>query len=629
MPNGHLVALDRLSVFGSMIREITDVTGQGPSQRQLERLVSLATLGDATAVKRLRGIVRDRSNQHRVLPLLCPLALDEETKPIVGQVLVGVIGPPTIRAYKAGLVDRDAVTAADAAAVALVHARHEREKAKQQAKRDKRASKSASSTPELAGPLPAVLELEALETLLTSLEDGRIRPRSTSINEPVESLTLTCGQAKLEVVTTGHGFSGQLGGGFRNAQRLEAIGWRRRDDVLIRRWPTDPPSRVAKDVSDTIRLMFGTGSVPRLRLDGELLAAWTEASLVSLESTDRLDEDFDGPEDRVFGSVRSDSDLHFWANQVRPAAFRQRALRVPPSSPDGSDDIGWCLSFTRLNPTDTARLKADFAAAARVLNGGRSPGIDVARLVREAALVYVPAPDAYALFTADNLPREWMSDIRLPFPVTTLCFSSLFEMPKLWTRSLPKGPFPPAVSSYRQWFGGLSGGGALLGVTLVAEEDGTLSDLAIVHAAVLDHGQCTQAVNVPARIGDTHLEGIVRPLAGWLSEPRFTEDQPGVMIPRKTSQPRRKTATAPPGPTNAPSTIKLKAQASRKRRGSGSRTSVRSVHVRRGHWRRQRIGPRTDWHYEIRWVSPAWVTAGGPGEPPDHVYVLPPPVGSR
>lgn len=54
-------------------------------------------------------------------------------------------------------------------------------------------------------------------------------------------------------------------------------------------------------------------------------------------------------------------------------------------------------------------------------------------------------------------------------------------------------------------------------------------------------------------------------------------------------------------------------------------------HLRRGHWRGVRVGPRDDWHHEPRWIAPT-VVAGDPGDV-DHsretIYRLPDPPGSE
>jgi hypothetical protein len=49
------------------------------------------------------------------------------------------------------------------------------------------------------------------------------------------------------------------------------------------------------------------------------------------------------------------------------------------------------------------------------------------------------------------------------------------------------------------------------------------------------------------------------------------------------------------------------------------------THLRRGHWRRVRVGPRDAWHHEGRWIPPAVVNPGGPPKRTVTVYRLPAP----
>ena len=50
--------------------------------------------------------------------------------------------------------------------------------------------------------------------------------------------------------------------------------------------------------------------------------------------------------------------------------------------------------------------------------------------------------------------------------------------------------------------------------------------------------------------------------------------------------------------------------------------SAISPHKRRGHWRRQRIGPRDNWEYEIRWIRPTMVGGQIAGDTPGRIYRL-------
>lgn len=58
-------------------------------------------------------------------------------------------------------------------------------------------------------------------------------------------------------------------------------------------------------------------------------------------------------------------------------------------------------------------------------------------------------------------------------------------------------------------------------------------------------------------------------------------------------------------------------------RGTRTRRAP-STHIRRGHWRRTRVGPRDAWHYEYRWLPPVLVNPGQ-GDPTRRVYRLPDP----
>jgi hypothetical protein len=66
-------------------------------------------------------------------------------------------------------------------------------------------------------------------------------------------------------------------------------------------------------------------------------------------------------------------------------------------------------------------------------------------------------------------------------------------------------------------------------------------------------------------------------------------------------------------------------------RATATETSRASpaAHMRRGHWRRVRVGPRADWHYEGRWIPPTIVNPGGAPMPGLPIYRLPLPEAAR
>jgi hypothetical protein len=62
---------------------------------------------------------------------------------------------------------------------------------------------------------------------------------------------------------------------------------------------------------------------------------------------------------------------------------------------------------------------------------------------------------------------------------------------------------------------------------------------------------------------------------------------------------------------------------------TGASRSSPIPHLRGGHFRRVRVGPRNDWHYDIRWIAPTLVRGDQPV--PDRLVVrrLPPPLMPR
>lgn len=99
---------------------------------QAQRLLELAVQGDTPAERSLSNLVSDRSNDRRLLPLLCPLALNESTKPLVARILIGSIGTRRLTLYRESLMDRDAIRRSRRCdLVALAEMRRARKKAKQ------------------------------------------------------------------------------------------------------------------------------------------------------------------------------------------------------------------------------------------------------------------------------------------------------------------------------------------------------------------------------------------------------------------------------------------------------------------------------------------------------------------
>ncbi|MCA1842401.1 MAG: hypothetical protein LC792_04280, partial [Actinobacteria bacterium] len=90
--------------------------------------------------------------------------------------------------------------------------------------------------------------------------------------------------------------------------------------------------------------------------------------------------------------------------------------------------------------------------------------------------------------------------------------------------------------------------------------------------------------------------------AGW--DP--TDDSPPAT---RVARPARRRQPAGPRKAGGERAIPIKAGRRVRYAGAAAGAGGRAAHQRRGHWRRQRIGPHDDWHYEPRWIHPTIVGA--------------------
>lgn len=162
------------------------------------------------------------------------------------------------------------------------------------------------------------------------------------------------------------------------------------------------------------------------------------------------------------------------------------------------------------------------------------------------------------------------------------------------------------------------------GVQLRAASDGSLADpfLWLVHIEYLDS---VVFCAVPADVHRSHLGSfveLVAAVAGWA---RWDEaDDPtagfstGDLRRALRSGSLRKAARS--GWLNpGVHTLDLRSSVRRPSAEGGSRSV--SAHVRRGHWRRVRCGPKDAWRYEYRWILPT-VVGGQVESGPARVYRL-------
>jgi hypothetical protein len=244
----------------------------------------------------------------------------------------------------------------------------------------------------------------------------------------------------------------------------------------------------------------------------------------------------------------------------------------------------------------------------------------------QQAVPYFIQTDAAAAVLASRPPSQGLlEELRLPFERTAVLFGADLE--------LDPGSFPwPEQFPYQQLsrFGVvgelLARGGYLTGLVLLADDQGHLRDDVIWMVAANPDPQ------LPWPASLDRIRGLVRgyrsaatlaPLvtnvaaavtwALWRDPPpapdlpgdftsrqfrkafkrnsvRVRERQGGLVGIRVLDLTRNPTHAGQTGP-----------EVSRSRRASPV------PHMRAGHFRRVRVGPRADFHYEPRWIAPTWV----------------------
>lgn len=300
------------------------------------------------------------------------------------------------------------------------------------------------------------------------------------------------------------------------------------------------------------------------------------------------------------------------------------------------------------------------------------------KLCQHAAAYYLPVTSAQAILASTPPDAELLAGIRLPFPAVSIYFGADLEIPPpflRWSehldtsrattaRLLDQLTDPVFTDPYQPTLAAQHGrphrarrdltqamrdlGGHLSGVTLLANEDGTLADQVVWTVATnLDPAMAGTPMEYDRMRGiiDGYLPAatlapLARNLAAAVCWGAWTPPATPPALPEPGSRAWRKVfksgalrraerrgqlagvrvidlartaaPTRQPGPTDGP-----------------GRASPRP-HQRRGHWRRARVGPRAGWHYEGRWIPGRMVslTGGQPQAPGRTVYKLPTPPGT-
>ncbi len=219
-------------------------------------------------------------------------------------------------------------------------------------------------------------------------------------------------------------------------------------------------------------------------------------------------------------------------------------------------------------------------------------------------------------------PAEILEDLHLPFDAVGVFFGAEFELSLTAREALPSwGPDDSvgSILTYEPWLAELGRrGGSLSGVILSMRGD-VLDDRLLWLVCL--KGQKQSRVAIPGFLSRAGVgPGIVNLAAavcwaGWRPHHKAAQTRRG----------RRRVTERVGGSAKADAPVReVVIRSSRNVRYDESRRTglARSPHQRRGHWRRSRVGPHADWHYEWRWIRPTYVGAWI-ADDPARVYRLP------
>lgn len=485
--------------------------------------------------------------------------------------------------------------------------------------------------------------LREVRKLLRSLEALRIRSEDPAI--AATSVSFTWGRASVDVAfTPPRCFEVNIRSSAPLATTPEGFGWSGAGGRRHARWPTafaeTAAGRIGRVVGDIkpgkrrLQLTLPT----TVSVSGESVERWLErrlspvtlqppAKLASLELATAAAEPEpsglplpriplralgSGPDGSrgtygaVLGWPTAKRGLHEWCRDVEPITKRARQLLGPP--PPSERLTSPLSSSTRLDAAAAAGVRARIADALAADDDPYRSRAGAA--VTSSGVVLLGAPAAEALFESEQVPDEWMADIRLPLPIITVLMSAPFRVPPALVRVANSDPAPVG------WFGRqvrrLDTSCLLVGFTIFGADDDTLDGHVLWH--VHANGDL---VSVPALFRRSRIGHIVPKTAAWLSTHRPLR---GAAQRRSPRQPQSQHGLR----RSLPSVVEIRIQRHSEGRSNRS-TSGHGVeaHLRRGHWRRQRIGPHNDWHYELRWIAPTVVGGVLPLDQSGRVYSLP------
>ena len=266
--------------------------------------------------------------------------------------------------------------------------------------------------------------------------------------------------------------------------------------------------------------------------------------------------------------------------------------------------------------------------------------------VTTAVPYFIPTAAALGVLASHPPDLQLQQQLRLPFERVFVLFGADLELDPSryrWPADYPWQQLPRHTITYQM----LQRGGYVSGMVLLADQDGRLrDDLLWIVAANPDP-------TLPPPADLDRIRGVVR---GWRSTadlaplvtniaaavawgawqppttPLQLPDTPDSRQWRKAVKRGTFRRREPRGDAIGVHVIDLERTATHARHlpDREQHTAAPSRHppipyLRGGHFRRVRVGPRSDWHYQVRWIAPSLVRGDQSG--PDRLVVrrLPPP----
>lgn len=310
--------------------------------------------------------------------------------------------------------------------------------------------------------------------------------------------------------------------------------------------------------------------------------------------------------DSLLGTPRSKTAARVWS----------RGLATADSSPVPPE--GWTAPAVsprlRHRPDDIEGLSAFALQPMRSVSGVWEAA--ARSLVTNSVPVLIAPERAESLLQGEDPPGDLVDHIRLPYPIISIVLAADFVLPANHL-GLPtwSGLGPGSGLSFEPWVTTLAAdGGAIFGIT-IWETSNTLDDRVLWWIAT----QGSERFVLPACRSASALGGAVINMAAAVSfDPR---------IARRNSPPTSRLGTRHLGEAQLPPAqlvheIRLERPKNVRYADIQLTGRTRTSHIRRGHWRRSRVGAKDDWKYEWRWIQPTSVNGGSLSDAPNRVYRL-------